>query len=57
MSSKPAAKRKPKPDKSPKAEYARFLETAREVGASDDQKDLDKALKNVMVPGKPRDNG
>ena len=43
-------KAKPKTDKSSKTEYERFLETAREVGASDDPKDLDKALKKVIVP-------
>jgi len=51
MAKKPAkrkAKRKVEYDRSPKAEYERFLETAREVGASDDPKDLDKAFKHVI---------
>lgn len=51
---KKRAQTKPKPDKSPKAEYQRFLEVAREVGASDDPKDLDKALNKVTASPKSR---
>jgi len=33
-----------------KAEYQRFLVTARETGASKDPKDFDKAIKRVVKP-------
>lgn len=40
--------------KSPeKVQYQRFLATAREVGASKDPKDLEKAVKQVAPSGKP----
>jgi hypothetical protein len=39
--------------------HKRFLETAREVGASDDPKDFDKAFKKVIKPSDshPRPSG
>lgn len=45
--------RKPKPkakraDKSDPAQYARFLETAKEVGADDSPNAFDKAFKKVV---------
>ena len=46
MPRKPA----PKPD-NPK-EYKRFLETAREVGASNDAKDFERAFKKVVPADK-----
>lgn len=54
MAKKPAS-RKPKSDKSPEAEYQRFLETAREVEASEKRQDLDAALKNIASHQKPPD--
>ena len=45
--SKPKSKAKAKAKDTPAKQHARFLETAREVGASDDPKDFDKAFKKV----------
>ena len=50
MTKKPAPKQGLKPDDP--EEYKRFLETAREVGASDDPKDFDRALKKIAPPPK-----
>ncbi|HEY1709617.1 MAG TPA: hypothetical protein VGG10_15220 [Rhizomicrobium sp.] len=51
----PAKRPKPKPKKKPKesaaAQHKRFLDVAREVEASDDPKDFDKAFGRVT--GRP----
>lgn len=39
--------KKPKPKPDDPEEYKRFLETAEEVGASKDPKDLEKTLKKI----------
>ena len=43
----------PKPKDTPEAEYKRFLETAREVGASEDADAFDKAFGKIVKPAKP----
>lgn len=53
MTKSSRSKHKPKAEKSPEAEYERFLETAREVEASDDPSDLDKAVIRIS-PSKPK---
>jgi hypothetical protein len=49
------AKARPKVKRNPKLtdaeRHARFVETARKIGASEDPKDFDKAFKNI-VPAK-----
>jgi hypothetical protein len=42
--------RKPKPKNDDPAEYKRFLETAKAVGASDDPKDFERAFRKVVAP-------
>jgi len=52
MTDKPKPKRPPKhadPD-----EYQRFLEVAKQVGASEDPKDFDAAFKRVVKPADPK---
>lgn len=53
---KPPSKRADDPE-----EYKRFLETAREVGASTDPKDFDRVFKKVVLQtrgtAKPSDRG
>jgi hypothetical protein len=49
MPTKSAPKKKKSKD-TPAKQYERFLETAREVGASSDAKDFDKAFKRVALP-------
>jgi len=46
------AKPPPKPKLTDAERHARFVETARKVGASEDPKDFDRAFKSV-VTGKP----
>jgi len=47
-----------KPEKKPKLtdaeRFKRFHDMAREVGASDDPKDFDKAFDKVIVPRSPK---
>lgn len=40
--------RKPKPDEKPQSE--RFIETAREIGASEDAADFEKVFERIAVP-------
>ena len=47
MATKPKPKRKP-PGHADPDEYRRFLDAAREVGASDDPKDFDEAFEKVI---------
>jgi hypothetical protein len=42
--------KKPKPTDAER--HKRFVETAREVGASNDPKDFDKAFDKVVIPSK-----
>ena len=44
----PKAARKPKPTDAER--HKRFVDMARQVGASDDPKDFDKAFKKIAVP-------
>jgi hypothetical protein len=46
---------KPKPDDP--AEYARFLETAKQVEANEDDGAFERALKRVVFPRVPRKDG
>jgi hypothetical protein len=50
-----------KPEKKPKLtdveRHKRFLDTAREVEASDDPKDFDKAFDKVVAPKPPLSGG
>lgn len=39
-----------KPKDTPQKQHARFLETAREVGASDDPKAFEKAFTGIVTP-------
>jgi len=45
--------RKPKPKPDNPEEYKRFLETAKEAGASDDARDFERAFNKVARP-KPK---
>ncbi len=40
--------RKPKPDEKPQSE--RFIETAREIGASEDAADFERVFERIVVP-------
>ena len=44
---------KTKPKLTDVERHKRFVETAREIGASDDAKDFDKAFEKVTVPHLP----
>jgi hypothetical protein len=45
---------KPKPKLTDAERHKRFVDMAREVGASDDAKAFDKAFKKVVERGKPK---
>jgi hypothetical protein len=45
---KPVAKKKARPKLTDADRHARFVETARKVGASEDPKDFEKAFKTVV---------
>jgi hypothetical protein len=49
-----AAKSKPKPKLTDAERHKRFIAMAREVGASDDPKDFDRAFRKVAGKPKPR---
>ena len=56
MSKKPKPKRRPTPDDP--EQYKRFLETAKEVAASDDPDALSSAVKKIApLPKDARSNG
>jgi hypothetical protein len=54
MTTKPKSKRPP-PGHADPEQYQRFLDVAKQVGASDDPKDFDKAFKKVVgVPAQTK---
>jgi hypothetical protein len=55
MSKQTAPKRAPKPKLTDAERHKRFVEMARQVGASDDPKDFEKAFKRVVPSSKLRE--
>jgi hypothetical protein len=49
------ARKPPPPDEKPQRE--RFIEGARELGASEDPEDFERVFRQVMKPEKPAPNG